>query len=211
MVSAGRGHVNVWCRGADRYRAGMAIIYRAELSPTKPEILRTLLEQRPWGEVGQVDVLGAYRFDDPEGEVGIECHLARVGETIFHLPLTYRPRPLDSAAESLISTLEHSVLGTRYVYDGLGDETALDCFRRALSGEQEQAELAVYETDGSRIGTRPQSVTLRLEIDEGAQPPTDAEFREGLAFTVARTIGGLDGTVRLVASWDGDRGVVAAT
>ena len=188
----------------------MAIIYRAELSPTKPEILRTLLEQRPWGEAGHVEVLGAYRFDDPEGEVGIECHLAQVGETIFHLPLTYRAQPLDEAEESLVTTLQHSVLGTRYVYDGLGDEVALDCFRRALSGEQEQAELAIHADDGQHVETRPQSVNLELELDAGAQTPTPDEFLDGLPFTVVRTVGGLDGAVRLVAAREGGRGVVAA-
>lgn len=188
----------------------MAIIYQAELSPTKPEILRSFLDQRSWGEAGEMQVLGAYRFDDPEGQVGIECHLARVGETTFHLPLTYRVAPLHDAAESLIGTLQHSVLGTRYVYDGLGDETALDCFRRALSGDQEQAELAIHEVDGRRVGTREQSVTLSLELDEGAQLPTVEEFFDGLPFTIARTVGGLDGAVRLLAAWDGGREVVAA-
>lgn len=188
----------------------MAIIYRAELSPTKPEILRTLLEQRPWGETGQVDVLGAYRFDDPEGEVGIECHLARVGETIFHLPVTYRAQPLDEGEESLVATLQHSVLGTRYVYDGLGDEVALDCFRRALSGEQDQAELVIHADDGQHMGTQPQIVSVELELDAGAQTPTADEFLDGLPFTVARTVGGLDGAVRLVAAWEGGQGVVAA-
>lgn len=188
----------------------MAIIYRAELRPTKPELLRSLLDQRTWGEPGELEMLGAYRFDDPEGEVGVECHLAQVGETIFHLPLTYRAEPLGGAAESLAGTLRHSVLGRRYVYDGLGDEVALDCFRRALSGEQDQAELAVHEVDGRQVGTRPQSVTLHLELDEGATLPTAEEFLVGLPFTIARTVGGLDGAVRLVAAWDGGQGVVAA-
>ena len=49
----------------------MAIIFKAELSPTKPEVLRQLLTSRPWGEDGEIEVLGAYRFDDPAGEVEI--------------------------------------------------------------------------------------------------------------------------------------------
>lgn len=188
----------------------MAIIYRAELSPTKTEILRTFLDQRSWGEAGEVHVLGAYRFDDPEGAVGIECHLAHVGETIFHLPLTYRAAPLEGAEESLIGTLQHSVLGERFVYDGLGDDTALDCFLRALCGEQAQAELEIYAVDGRRLDTDPQSVRLSLVVDEGAELPTSADVLEGESFTVARTVGDLDGTVRLVAAWDDGEGVVAA-
>ena len=188
----------------------MAIIYEAELSPSKPEILRTFLESRSWGEAGELEVLGAYRFDDPDGEVGIECHLVRVGETIYHLPLAYRAQPVDGADESLVGLLQHSVLGERYVYDGLGDEAALDCFRRALCGEQEQAPLEVYGTDGRWVETRPQSVTLHLEVDEGESLPTDDQLLDGEPFTIARTVGDLDGTVRLVGAWADGRGVLAA-
>lgn len=188
----------------------MAIIYQAELSPSKPEILRTFLESRSWGESGEVEVLGAYRFDDPDGEVGIECHLVRVGETIFHLPLAYHAQQVADAEEALIGVLQHPVLGERFVYDGLGDEVALDCFRRALCGEQEQAALEIHGTDGEWLETSPQSVTLSLEVDEGESLPTDEELLDGEPFTIARTVGDLDGTVRLVGSWSDGRGVLAA-
>lgn len=188
----------------------MAIIYRAQLSPSKTEILRSFLEARSWGESGELDVLGAYRFDDPAGEVGVECHLVRVGETIYHLPLTYRGAPLEDAEDAFVGTMRHSVLGERFVYDGLADELALDCFRRALSGQQEQAVLEIHDEDGTVVEIRPQSVTLSLETDEGEAPPTGDELLDGREFTIARTLGDLDGAVRLVASWDGGRGVLAA-
>ena len=38
-----------------------------------------------------------------------------------HVPLTYRGRPLEGAQQHLIGTLEHSVLGARWVYDACGD------------------------------------------------------------------------------------------
>lgn len=188
----------------------MAIIYQAELSPSKPVILRDFLASRSWGEAGELEILGAYRFDDPAGEVGIECHLVRVGETTYHLPLTYRPAPMEGAEEHLLATMQHSVLGERFVYDGLADELALDCFRRALGAEQEQAVLEIHGEDCTVLETRPQSVTLSLEIDEGEQPPTGDELQDDMEFTIARTLGDLDGTVRLVAAWDGGRGVLAA-
>lgn len=189
----------------------MAIIYKAELSPTKPEVLRELLTSRPWGEDGELQVLGAYRFDDPSGEVGVECHLVRVGESIYHLPLTYRGAPLEDPAAQLVTTMDHSVLGTRYVYDGLEDELAIECFARALAGEQQQAVQEIFAPDGTPAGTRPQSVELTLEVDEGEVAPTLEELLDGdETFTVARTVDGLDGAVRLVAAWDGGRGVVAA-
>ncbi len=189
----------------------MAIIFKAELSPTKPEVLRQLLSSRSWGEPGELEVLGAYRFDDPAGEVGVECHLARVGESVYHLPLTYRDAPLEDPAAQLVTTIEHSVLGTRYVYDGLEDQLAIECFARALTGAQQQATLEILTADGAPAGTRRQSVVLTLEVDEGEQPPTLEALLDGdETFTVARTVDGLDGTVRLVAAWDGGSGVVAA-
>lgn len=198
------------CGGAADYGGGMAIIYQAELSPSKPEILRDFLAGRSWGESGELELLGAYRFDDPDGEVGVECQLVQVGETTYHLPLTYRPAPVEGAEEHLLTTMQHSVLGERYVYDGLGDELALDCFRRAICGEQAQAELRIVTDDDELIETRPQSVTLSLEVDEGESLPTGDELLDGAPFTIARTLGDLDGTVRLRARWSGGESVVAA-
>lgn len=192
----------------------MAIIYRAELSPTKTEMLRDLLHTRSWGEPedrGELEVIGAYRFDDPDGEVGIECHLVRVGETVYHLPLTYRGAPLQDG-EALVGTMDHSVLGQRYVYDGLGDETALSCFLRALQGEQEQAVLEIVDDDDGAVAEiRPQSITVRRDVDaDVADAETSSQEAEEVTFTVARTLGDLDGSVRLVASWDSGEGVIAA-
>ena len=197
-------------RGEAHYGGGMAIIYDADLSPSKTEILRSFLAGRSWGESGELELLGAYRFDDPEGEVGVECHLVKMGETTYHLPLAYRPARVEGVEEHLLATMQHSVLGERFVYDGLADETALDCFRRALCGEQQQAELEIHEEDGTLREVQPQSITLSLEVDEGEQPPTGEELLEGAPFTIARTLGGLDGTVRLHAAWADGQGVVAA-
>ncbi len=72
-------------------------------------------------ESSSVEHIGAFRFDDPLGEVGIETFLARVDRVIVQVPLTYRAAPLAGADDALVGTTEHSVLGTRWVYDGLGD------------------------------------------------------------------------------------------
>ncbi|MBK0330006.1 hypothetical protein I8D64_01120 [Brachybacterium sp. MASK1Z-5] len=193
----------------------MAIIHRAQLTPSKTEILHDLLASRGWLEGEDLTVIGAYRFDDPAGQVGIECHLVRTGETVYHLPLTYRSAPIealdgdDESAEP-VATMEHSVLGTRFVFDALDDEVALDAFWRALCGEQQQTELDVY--DGDRlVEHRAQSVDLRLEIDAGAQAPRLGQLEDdGASFTIAQSIGGLDGVVRLVADWGEGSGVIAA-
>jgi Maltokinase N-terminal cap domain len=70
----------------------------------------------------EVQPPGAYRFDDPAGEVGIEAILLQAADgSVLHAPLTYRRAPLDGAQDYLIGTTEHSVLGRRWVYDGCGD------------------------------------------------------------------------------------------
>ena len=66
-------------------------------------------------------MIGSYRFDDPNGSVGMETHLVDAGGTLMQVPVTYRDEPLDGAADALVTEMQHSVLGTRWVYDGLRD------------------------------------------------------------------------------------------
>src|SRR5687768_2376798 len=124
----------------------MAIVHSsATIRPTKRELLETVLS-------GSVDVLGSYRFDDPAGEVGVEGFVVRRGEQLRHVVFTYRGAPLEGDDARLVNTMEHSELGPRWVYDGTTDPVALDCFRRALLGEQHQAALEMWE-GGRLVGT----------------------------------------------------------
>ena len=102
----------------------MAIIYRAQIRPTKLELIGSWLPTQPWFGGGSVDglaSLGAYRFDDPAGEVGIETLLVDVAGEVVQVPMTYRGAPLAGAEAWLMGTLEHSVLGPRWVYDACAD------------------------------------------------------------------------------------------
>ncbi len=101
----------------------MALYHRATLTPGKAELIAAWVPTQPWGPSAEqaIDVFGAFRFDDPEGRVGMETHLVRAGDTLFQVPLTYRDAPLDGAADALICEMQHSALGTRWVYDGLRD------------------------------------------------------------------------------------------
>ncbi|MQA02519.1 MAG: hypothetical protein GEV07_07285 [Streptosporangiales bacterium] len=119
----------------------MAILHRATVTPSKPELVESWLDQQPWGGSGEIETIGSYRFDDPEGEVGVEAMLVRRAGRVLQVPMTYRAAPLEHAEAHLIGRAEHSVLGTRWVYDGTRDPVALECFTRALAGEQEQATL----------------------------------------------------------------------
>jgi hypothetical protein len=101
----------------------MGRFHRATLTPTKAEAIAAWAPTQRWGPPASsaIDVIGSFRFDDPDGRVGMETHLVTAGDTLLQVPLTYRDAPLDGAAGHLITEMEHSELGNRWVYDGLGD------------------------------------------------------------------------------------------
>lgn len=88
------------------------------------ELLSGWLPTRPWfdGAPAMLRRVGSYRFDDPADEVGVETFLVRTGDgTILHVPLTYRGAPHPAGERGSIATMEHSVLGRRWVYDACAD------------------------------------------------------------------------------------------
>lgn len=173
----------------------MALIHRATLRPGKLELLATWLPDRPWaaGATG-FEAAGAYRYDDPAGEVGLEAHLLRTdGGAVLHVPLSYRGAPLAGAGHALVGTMEHSVLGTRWVYDGCADPVWVAALARAVLTGAPQAEELV---DGELV---PREPSARVTGSGGAAGtdaallPADAPltpYDDGPT-TVVRT-GGLD-------------------
>jgi hypothetical protein len=126
----------------------MAIFHRATLTPTKSELIADWAPSQPWGAPAgaALDVIGSYRFDDPDGRVGMETHLVRTGDLLLQVPLTYRDEPLDGAEGALITQMEHSVLGTRWVYDGLRDPRFLIMLAGVtMTGQGEALGMAVYD------------------------------------------------------------------
>lgn len=92
----------------------------ATLSPHFREFLPAWVEGQAWYEgPGGLRPTGFLRFEDPAGEVGMETHLLHDGQAVYQVPLTYRPAPLDGG--TLVTTAEHSVLGTRWIYDAVTD------------------------------------------------------------------------------------------
>lgn len=120
----------------------MALFHRATITPSKEEIVAAHLG-------APIDSVGAFRFDDPDGRVGMETFLVRTGEdgVLHQVPLTYRDEPLAGAPEgALLSEMEHSVLGRRWVYDGLHDPVyALMLAAVTMTGQGEALGMAVYE------------------------------------------------------------------
>ena len=130
----------------------MALIHDAELRPGKMELISGWLPGAAWfpaNEPVQVSKLGSFRFDDPEGAVGIETLVVAAGPHTVQVPLTYRDAPLEGADRFLITEMDHSVLGRRWVYDGAGDPVYAAALEAALFSRQGQA--AQYtERDGVR-------------------------------------------------------------
>lgn len=120
----------------------MALIHRAQLIPGKAEMLQTWLAGRSLiSDRASIEIVGTYRFDDPNGEVGIETFLIAAADRILQAPVTYRGEPLDGADEYLITTMEHSVLGRRWVYDAAADHVYAGALARTILTGGAQAEL----------------------------------------------------------------------
>jgi hypothetical protein len=76
----------------------------------------------------------------------MEVHLATAGGALFQVPLTYRDEPLDGADDALLTEMHHSVLGTRWVYDGLRDPLCVVMLAAVtMTGQGEALGMAVYE------------------------------------------------------------------
>jgi hypothetical protein len=199
----------------------MAILHRATITPTKAELIEQWVPSQPWGPstADPITLIGSYRFDDPDGQVGLETHLATAGGVLLHIPLTYRDEPLEGTEGALITKMEHSVLGTRWVYDGLGDPQFVVMLAAvAMTGQGEA--LGMVHSDG-RLYIAPSHVRIhgggwsedRVPIDgfnlvsDGVA--TSVLQNEQFELTVFRRPElGPRPPIGLTASWDGLDGEV---
>ncbi|MEV7397936.1 hypothetical protein [Aeromicrobium sp. NPDC092404] len=176
----------------------MAILHGdADISPTKPELLATWVPAQPWftGDAADLQHLGAYRFDDPAGEVGIETHLVRAGDgPVLQVPWTYRGAPLDGAEQFLVGTMDHTVLGQRWIYDAIGDPVYQAVLATTILTGGSQAELVRELADGSSTIVEP---SVRV-TGSGAGSPTAPVDLE-----VVRVLGGTppEGDETLTGTW----------
>jgi hypothetical protein len=177
----------------------MALLHKATLTPSKLELLTAHLATRPWFDAPgdpELSISGSYRFDDPAGEVGIETHLLGSGSgPTIQVPLTYRAAPVAGADDRLIGTLEHSALGTRWVYDACGDPVYLAELIRAILTGGTQVE-QYFETDEGRIVRDPTATVIGSGSPGTPVPAIDTVVsRLDGANTVIRA-GGLEIVVR---------------
>ncbi|WP_422770176.1 CG0192-related protein [Plantactinospora sp. WMMC1484] len=151
----------------------MALLHRARLHPGKLELLAAWLPGRPWyqGPVpADVVRVASFRFDDPDGAVGIETMLVSPGEgVVYQVPLTYRDAPLSGGDDWLVGTAEHTALGRRWVYDACGDPVYASALAAAIVTGGSQAE-EFFEVDGVRE-TREPSMTVAGSGTPGSSVP----------------------------------------
>lgn len=138
--------------------SGVAKIYDTTLEPSKEAVVAEWITGQPWYRGGATPTLtkvGAFRFVDPEGEVGMETLLLREQDAgpdapTYQVPVTYRSDLIPGVEP--IGSLKHGVLGLRYVNDGaLAPRYLAELIRVVLTGD-DQAELSTGE---------PATVTVR--------------------------------------------------
>ncbi|WP_028658789.1 CG0192-related protein [Nocardioides insulae] len=178
----------------------MAIIYPATISPTKAELLDQWVPTQSWWP-GDDDVqeIASYRFDDPDGQVGIETFLLRAGdESVVQVPMTYRGTPAPDPSAALICTMEHSVLGTRWIYDAPTDPTYLEVVRQVILEGGREVALEIHHPDGS-VTTRPTTCTVTGRPGTASDTPVDPV----LALERRPSAGAIPTGPVLVGTWEG--------
>ena len=129
--------------------------YTATLEPSKRKLVRAWLPSQSWAPSSKVKKVAEYRFDDPDGEVGVETILWQTtDDTVLQVPFTYRSAPLEGADSYLVGTTNHSVLGKRWVYDGCADPKWAATITAAILTGGSQAQM-VIERDGELIDVPP--------------------------------------------------------
>jgi len=174
----GAAQVAARSRSRDRYDATMALLYKADLTPSKLELLASWLPGRAWhhGPAGvAIERVAACRFDDPAGKVGVETILVRTADgPIYHTPLTYREAPLAGGEAWLLGTSEHSVLGTRWVYDACGDPVYAAALAAAIFTGGHEAEEFIQAEDGQRQRRAPAMTVRGSGVPDASVPAVTA-------------------------------------
>lgn len=151
----------------------MAVHHPATIVPTKLELLQAWVPHQPWlgdADASTLTKLGSYRFDDPDGEVGMETHLLGTADgQVVQVPLTYRGAPRPGAEGSLITTMTHTVLGDRWIYDGCHDPVYLTALVRTILTCGREADL--YAATDAGLVLEPATTHVR---GSGSLPSTGA-------------------------------------
>jgi len=197
----------------------MSIIYEATITPSKLDMMAAWLPQQDWftgAEPLALERVASFRFDDPAGQVGMETLLIRSGAHTYQVPLAYRNEPLAAAAEFLLGTTLHSVLGTRWVYDATGDPLYAAALAGAVLAGDPQADQVEHR--GEERIPLPATITLTSTGTPGTPVPAVESVTAhtvagvttirsgGLSIAVVRSLADDDGThlgAALTGTWSG--------
>lgn len=156
----------------------MAVHHQATIVPTKAELLAAWVPTQPWAagaDTSTLTKLGSYRFDDPDGEVGVETHvLATADGQVLHVPLTYRGAPRAGADASLVTTMTHTTLGDRWVYDARHDPVYATALATAIGTGGREADVFLATPDG----LEPQPASARVRGSGSAPSPLPASWAD---------------------------------
>ena len=134
---------------------------------------------------------------------------------VFQVPLTYRGSPLPSGDPCLVGMMEHSFLGTRWIYDAAVDPVYASALAASILTGQPQAD-QYFEVDGT-MEIIPESVHLqstgnpnaRVPVIGSTVPDTTGEVTtihaENLEMSVRRSlnlVGSPPELTNLTATWD---------
>ncbi|NAZ82919.1 hypothetical protein GTR02_13945 [Kineococcus sp. R8] len=166
----------------------MAVHHPATIVPTKLELLQAWVPHQPWTGDADTSVLtrlGSYRFDDPDGEVGMETHLLATADgQVLQVPLTYRGAPRAGADDSLITTMTHTTLGDRWIYDGCHDPVYVSALVATVVTGGREADL--YAASDHGLVLEPATTHVRGSGARDGVPPLTAPVvsHEGTTTTI---------------------------
>ena len=130
----------------------MAVHQPATIVPGKLELLQAWVPRQPWAQgqdTSTLTRLGSYRFDDPQGEVGMETHLLGTADgQVLHVPLTYRGAPREFSEHSLVTRMTHTTLGDRWVYDACYDPVYVSALAATVLTAGREADLFMVTEHG---------------------------------------------------------------
>jgi maltokinase-like protein len=187
----------------------VAVIHHTTLAPTKLELLTEWLPTRPWyrGQAPQLTAAGGFRLDDPAGEVGIEFMVVtdRAGEA-YLTPMAYRDAPAEGQNSALIGTMQHGVLGKRWVYDGTADPVVVAQLLAAIRGTAQPQAQKVSNTADPSVQCFCENLPELGDIGPASDGPSGTDIAIGSAvLRLNRVLGAGDpaaGTrAGLVAGW----------
>lgn len=161
----------------------------ATMKPTPLELLAPWIARQPWF-VGNpaLEMVGRFKFEDPNGEVGLDNFIIRSGKHLYYVPLTWRSTMLPGWAD-LIGEVDHGTLGRRYCYNAETDPVFLEELRRVIIEGDTDSE--VHTTTGE---VRERTIDVK-----GNGEPCDGKVR------VVRRFGTYyPGKSKLIARWELD-------